>query len=59
MTTQTILTGVMLVEENPSVLWGHWQTWLLLGAVWVALGLLSALALGVIARVGHGRRKRL
>lgn len=39
-------------------LFGHWHTWALLGAVWVALGALTALAVGLIARVGAWRERR-
>jgi len=31
---------------------GHWRTWALILGAWGGLGLLTALALGVIARVG-------
>lgn len=34
---------------------GHWQAWILLVLAWLALGALSALALGLIARVGAWR----
>ena len=37
---------------------GHWHTWALILGAWGGLGLLTALALGVIARVGTGRRHR-
>jgi len=37
-------------------LFGHWHIWALLGSAWLALGLLSALAFGVIAKVGRGRK---
>lgn len=36
---------------------GRWHAWVLLMAAWLSLGALSALALGLIARVG-GRRGR-
>lgn len=36
------------------LLFGHWQTWVLLGAVWLALGALAAIAFGLIARIGGG-----
>lgn len=37
---------------------GHYHAWLLLGSVWIALGLLSALALGLVARVGKGMGRK-
>jgi len=38
---------------------GHWQTWLLLLTVWGGLGCLTALAVGIMARVGswQGRKR--
>jgi len=36
-------------------LFGNLSTWLMLIGAWVAIGTLTALALGVIARVGRGR----
>ena len=39
-------------------LFGHLETWLLLGAVWLGVGALMALALGLIARVGAWREGR-
>lgn len=43
---------------NLNDLFGHWQTWLMLLAVWVSLGALTAIAFGLIARVGKGREGR-
>lgn len=43
---------------NLNELFGHWQTWLKLLAVWVSLGALNAIAFGLIARVGKGRERR-
>ena len=37
---------------------GHWYTWALILGAWGGLGLLTALALGVIARVGAARERR-
>jgi hypothetical protein len=34
---------------------GNLSAWLLLGSAWVGLGALTALALGLIARVGKGK----
>ena len=36
---------------------GHWSTWALILGAWGGLGCLTALALGVIARVGAWRDK--
>jgi len=38
-------------------LFGNLETWLLLGAAWLALGALMALLLGLIARVGAWRER--
>ena len=46
------------VGDVLQVWFGHWQSWLLILTAWGGLGLLTALALGVIARVGTGRRQR-
>lgn len=35
-------------------LFGHWQTWVLLAAAWIGLGALTAIAFGIIARMGEG-----
>ena len=40
------------------LLFGHWQTWMLLLAAWLSLGALTALAFGLIARVGAWREGR-
>ena len=37
---------------------GHWHTWALILGAWGGLGLLTALALGVIAKVGAGQKGR-
>jgi hypothetical protein len=37
---------------------GHWYTWVLIGIVWLGLGLITATVLGVIARVGAWRERR-
>jgi len=39
-------------------LFGHLETWLLLGAVRLGMGAIMALALGLIARVGAWRERR-
>lgn len=39
-------------------LFGHWQTWAMLLAAWLALGALTAIAFSLIARVGKGRERR-
>ena len=31
---------------------GHWQTWLLILTTWGSFGLLTALAMGIISRLG-------
>lgn len=37
---------------------GHWQSWVLLAAAWLALGALTALAFGLIARAEAWRGRR-
>ena len=37
---------------------GHWSTWALIMGAWGGLGCLTALALGVIARMGARRERR-
>ena len=37
---------------------GHPSTWLLLALVWLALGVLSAITFGLLARVGAWKERR-
>mgnify|MGYP001420548517 FL=1 len=39
-------------------LFGHLETWVLLIVVWLSVGALMALALGLIARVGAWKERR-
>jgi len=44
---------------QPWTWFGRLETWLLLGSAWIAIAVLSALAFGVVAKVGRGRDSNL
>lgn len=41
-----------------TLLFGDWHTWVLIGKVWLGLGVVTAITFGLIARVGKGRERR-